>query len=151
MDAHDVGAVHQRVPEALAPLRHRQLIVGGHSAFAYLARRYGLEQVALYGISPNAEPTPKKMAELVTLMRENKLAIDHVRVERSEIEETGEYDLEGLFIRLGHAIDSIGAKRVVLENQGALKRSLELIESCLGPTPPRSEPSAKTAPAPISE
>src|SRR6185295_2772876 len=38
-----------------------------------------------------------------------------VRVERSEIEETGDYDLEGLFVRLGHAIDSIGAKRVVLD------------------------------------
>ncbi len=36
-------------------------------------------------------------------------------MERSEIEETGEYDLEGLFIRLGHAIDSIGARRVVLD------------------------------------
>src|SRR5205085_3232270 len=44
-----------------------------------------------------------------------KLSIDHIRVERSEIEETGEYDLEGLFIRLGYAIDSIGAKRVVLD------------------------------------
>ena len=44
-----------------------------------------------------------------------KMLVDHVRVERSEIEETGEYDLEGLFIRLGNAIDSIGAKRVVLD------------------------------------
>jgi circadian clock protein KaiC len=43
------------------------------------------------------------------------LDIDYVRIERSEIEETGEYDLEGLFVRLGHAIDSIGAKRVVLD------------------------------------
>ncbi len=43
------------------------------------------------------------------------LAIDHVRVERSEIEESGEYDLEGLFVRLGFAVDSIGAKRVVLD------------------------------------
>ena len=41
--------------------------------------------------------------------------IDHVHVERSQIEETGEYDLEGLFVRLNHAIDSIGAKRVVLD------------------------------------
>lgn len=49
------------------------------------------------------------------LVAENKLKLDHVRVERSEIEETGEYDLEGLFIRLGYAIDSIGAKRVVLD------------------------------------
>src|SRR5204862_2673299 len=45
----------------------------------------------------------------------NKLRIDHVHIERSEIEETGEYDLDGLFIRLGYAIDSIGAKRVVLD------------------------------------
>ncbi|MBK9257313.1 MAG: circadian clock protein KaiC [Saprospiraceae bacterium] len=49
------------------------------------------------------------------LIAENKLRIDHVRIERSEIEETGEYDLEGLFIRLNYAIDSIGAKRVVLD------------------------------------
>jgi circadian clock protein KaiC len=49
------------------------------------------------------------------LIGQDRMAIDHVRVERSEIEETGEYDLEGLFIRLGHAIDTIGAKRVVLD------------------------------------
>lgn len=49
------------------------------------------------------------------LIAEKKLVIDHVRVERNEIEENGEYDLEGLFIRLGYAIDSIGAKRVVLD------------------------------------
>jgi circadian clock protein KaiC len=49
------------------------------------------------------------------LVRENKLCLDHIWVERSEIEETGEYDLEGLFIRLGLAIDGIGAKRVVLD------------------------------------
>lgn len=43
------------------------------------------------------------------------IVLDHVRVVRAEIEETGDYDLEGLFIRLGLAIDSIGAKRVVLD------------------------------------
>jgi circadian clock protein KaiC len=53
--------------------------------------------------------------DLDDLVRQGKLAMDHVRIERSEIEETGEYDLEGLFVRLGHAIDSIGAKRVVLD------------------------------------
>ena len=46
--------------------------------------------------------------------------VDYVHIERSEIEETGEYDLEGLFIRLGHAIDTIGAKRVVLDTLEAL-------------------------------
>jgi circadian clock protein KaiC len=53
--------------------------------------------------------------DLNQLVEQQKLAVDYVHVERSEIEETGEYDLEGLFIRLGHAIDSIGAKRVVLD------------------------------------
>jgi circadian clock protein KaiC len=53
--------------------------------------------------------------DLSRLVAAKKLSIDHVRIERSEIEETGEYDLEGLFIRLGHAIDSIGAKRVALD------------------------------------
>ena len=53
--------------------------------------------------------------DLDHLAEKNKLLLDYVHVERSEIEETGEYDLEGLFIRLGHAIDSISAKRVVLD------------------------------------
>src|SRR5574339_617499 len=53
--------------------------------------------------------------DLEALGEQKKLLIDYVHVERSEIEETGEYDLEGLFIRLGHAIDTIGAKRVVLD------------------------------------
>lgn len=53
--------------------------------------------------------------DLQKLQDDKKIKIDQVRIERSEIEETGEYDLEGLFIRLGYAIDSIGAKRVVLD------------------------------------
>ena len=53
--------------------------------------------------------------DLNALVAQKKLALDFVRVERSEIEEAGDYDLEGLFIRLGHSIDKIGAKRVVLD------------------------------------
>ena len=53
--------------------------------------------------------------DLEDLVKHKKIALDHVHIERSEIEETGEYDLEGLFVRLGYAIDSIGAKRVVLD------------------------------------
>jgi circadian clock protein KaiC len=53
--------------------------------------------------------------DLEDLIKHKKIALDHVRVERSEIQETGEYDLEGLFVRLNYAIDSIGAKRVVLD------------------------------------
>jgi circadian clock protein KaiC len=72
--------------------------------------------------------------DLQKLQKDNLLRIDHVRVERSEIEETGEYDLDGLFIRLGYAIDSIGAKRVMLDtienlfaglnNEGILRAEL---------------------------
>jgi len=72
----------------------------------------------------NAEELKKNFAslgfDLNGLSARKKILIDHVFIERSEIEETGEYDLEGLFIRLGHAIDSIGAKRVVLDTIEAL-------------------------------
>jgi circadian clock protein KaiC len=54
------------------------------------------------------------------LVRLGKLVIDHVRVERSEIHETGEFDLEGLFVRLEHAIDTVGARRVVLDTVESL-------------------------------
>lgn len=67
----------------------------------------------------NAEELKKNFSslgfELNDLIKHKKLIIDYVFIERSEIEEAGEYNLEGLFIRLGHAIDSIGAKRVVLD------------------------------------
>ena len=54
------------------------------------------------------------------LVASEKMALDYVHIERSEILETGEFDLEGLFVRLGFAIDSIGAKRVVLDTIEAL-------------------------------
>jgi circadian clock protein KaiC len=53
--------------------------------------------------------------DLPALEAKKRLAIDYVQVNRHEIEETGEYDLEGLFVRMQHAIDGIGAKRVVLD------------------------------------
>ena len=62
--------------------------------------------------------------DLKQLIADKKLIIDHVYIERSEIEETGEYDLEALFLRLGYAIDQIGAKRVVLDTLEALFAAL---------------------------
>ena len=72
--------------------------------------------------------------DLEKLQKNKKLRLDYVHIDRSEIEETGEYDLEGLFIRLEHAIDSIRARRVVLDtienlfagltNQGILRTEL---------------------------
>jgi circadian clock protein KaiC len=58
--------------------------------------------------------------DLPALVRKKSIVLDHVRIERSEIEETGEYDLEGLFVRLNLAIESVGAKRVVLDTLEAL-------------------------------
>lgn len=58
--------------------------------------------------------------DLEKLIQEKKIYIDFVHIERSEIEETGEYDLEGLFIRLNQAIDSLGAKRVGLDTLEAI-------------------------------
>ena len=63
--------------------------------------------------------------DLDALAAAGKVAIEHVHVERSELEENGEYDLEGLFIRLGFAIDSVGAKRVVLDTLETLFGGLE--------------------------
>ena len=58
--------------------------------------------------------------DLEKLVAQKKILLDHVHIERSEIDATGEYDLEGLFIRRGHAIDTIRAKRVVLDTVEAL-------------------------------
>jgi circadian clock protein KaiC len=85
------------------------------------------------GVLMSFEETAKDLAQnvislgfdLEKLVAKNKLRLDHVRIERSEIEETGEYDLEGLFIRLNYAIDSIGAKRVVLDTIESLFAGVE--------------------------
>jgi circadian clock protein KaiC len=90
-------------------------------AIEFLIR--GATQFGEPGLFMAFEETAEELAEnvrplgydLKELAEQKKLLVDYVRVERSEIEETGDYDLEGLFIRLGHAIDSIGAKRVVLD------------------------------------
>ena len=63
--------------------------------------------------------------DLSALVAQKKLLIDYVHVDRSEIEETGEYDLEGLFIRLDQAVKSIGAKRVVLDTIESLFSGLQ--------------------------
>jgi circadian clock protein KaiC len=80
------------------------------------------------GVLMTFEETADELASNVTslgfdlkgMQADKKLRVDHVHIDRSEIEETGEYDLEGLFIRLGYAIDSIGAKRVMLDTIEAL-------------------------------
>ncbi len=87
------------------------------------ARRYSEP-----GVFMAFEETPEELIanvsslgfELDRLVAKRLIVLDHIRIERSEIEETGEYDLEGLFVRLQYAIDSVGAKRVVLDTVEAL-------------------------------
>lgn len=85
------------------------------------------------GVCISFEETAEELAQNVgslgfdvnALISQKKLAIDYVQIERSMVEETGEYDLEALFVRLGQAVDSIGAKRVVLDSIETLFSSLE--------------------------
>lgn len=90
-------------------------------AMEFLVR--GAQQYGEAGVFMSFEETADELTQnvaslgfdLKALAARRKLLIDHVRVVRSEIEEAGGFDLEGLFIRLGSAINSIGAKRVVLD------------------------------------
>src|SRR4030042_2182398 len=90
-------------------------------AMEFLVR--GATQFNEPGVFMAFEETEKELAtnvaslgfDLAKLVAQKKILLDHVHVERSEIEESGEYNLEGLFIRLNYAIDSIGARRVVLD------------------------------------
>jgi circadian clock protein KaiC len=84
---------------------------------------HGAQNFGEPGVLMTFEENAREIAEDVAslgfdlqgLIDTGRLAVDYVHIERSEIEETGEYDLEGLFVRLGHAIDSVGAKRVALD------------------------------------
>lgn len=58
--------------------------------------------------------------DLEYLVKKKKLVLDHITIDRTEIEETGEYDLEGLFIRVGAMIDEVGAKRVAIDTLEAI-------------------------------
>jgi circadian clock protein KaiC len=90
-------------------------------AMEFLVR--GATQFGEPGVFMTFEETAEELTQnarslgfdLDRLADDKTLLIDYVHVDRSEIEETGEYDLEALFIRLSYAIDSIGAKRVVLD------------------------------------
>lgn len=115
------------IMEGGLPLGRPTLICGsagcGKTLFAIQFLVRGITEYDEPGVFMSFEESSKDLAQNVSsmgvdlekLIQNKKLWVDHVQFEKSEIEETGEYDLEGLFIRLGYAIDSIGAKRVVLD------------------------------------
>lgn len=95
----------------------------GKTLFAMEFLLHGAMEFGEPGVFIAFEETPEELTQNVRslgfdldeLESRGKLAVDYIRVERAEIEETGEYDLEGLFIRLSQAIESVGAKRVALD------------------------------------
>ncbi len=133
----DIKKVLQKTPTGIdgfdeityggLPTGRTSLICGGAGAgktvFAMEFLIHGIVDFNEPGVFMAFEETEAELGENVAsfgydleqLQNDGKLAIDHVFIERTEIEETGEYDLEGLFIRLGAAVDSIKAKRVVLD------------------------------------
>jgi len=104
----------------------------GKTLFSMIFLMHGATRFGEPGVFVSFEETGKDLAANVAslgfdvphLIAAKKLAVDHIRIERSEIEETGEYDLEGLFVRLGYAVNQVGAKRVVLDTLEALFSSL---------------------------
>jgi len=95
----------------------------GKSVFAMEFLLRGATQFNEPGVFVTFEESPPDLEknfasmgfDLKDLESRKLLALDHVQVIRREIEETGEYDLEGLFVRLAYAIDSIGARRITLD------------------------------------
>jgi circadian clock protein KaiC len=85
------------------------------------------------GVLVAFEETPEELAknvaslgfDLDALVREGKIAVDFVKIDRNEVEETGGYDLEGLFLRMGHAIDTVKAKRVFIDTIETLFSALK--------------------------
>jgi len=67
-------AVHRRFTEALAQCARREFVTT-HAAFEYLARRYGLTQVAIVGLSPQAEPSPARLAEMTAFVRRHRIPV----------------------------------------------------------------------------
>jgi zinc transport system substrate-binding protein len=65
----------QKYRTILRSCTQRSFIIGGHAAFGYLAKRYNLNQISLYGINPDSEPTPKQLAEVVKLARKHNVEV----------------------------------------------------------------------------
>lgn len=98
--------LHNEYLDGLKTIQKRT-IVTSHAAFGYLGSRYNLEQVAIMGISPDAEPTPEKMADIVKMCRERQVAyIFAEAVVSPKVAETLAKEA-GAQVLLLHPIDSL--------------------------------------------
>lgn len=64
-------SLHQKYRTGLKSCQNRTLILGGHSAFGYLAQQYNLHQISLYGMSPDSKPTPRTLVEVVEMAKKH--------------------------------------------------------------------------------
>ncbi len=112
------------------------LICGGPGCGKTLfAMEFLVRGATLYnepGVFISFEETEKELTENVAslgfdlnnLVKRKMIWLEHIKIERGEIEQNGEYDLKGLFVRIHHAIESIGAKRVILDTIESLFSAL---------------------------
>src|SRR5438132_505349 len=136
------------ITEGGLPTGRPSLLCGGagcgKTLFAISFLVHGATRFDEPGVFMSFEESTEELAQNVAslgfdlsgLIQKKKIALDHVRIDRSEIEETGDYDLEGLFIRLGYSIDSIGARRVVLD-------TIESLFSAMPFRPNESRPASR--------
>ncbi len=130
-------AIHNDYHNGLACTAHREFITS-HAAFGYLARRYGLVQVPIRGLSPEVEPAPARMAEIIKLINEKKIryiffeTLVSPKVAQIIAAETGARTL--VLNPLGSlTTDEINAGKdyltVMRENLVNLQKALEVVES----------------------
>jgi circadian clock protein KaiC len=115
------------VTEGGIPMGRPTLVCGsagcGKTLFAIQFLTEGIVRFNEPGVLMSFEETKEDLSlnvrslgiDLNKLVTDDKLRVDHVYVNRAEIEETGEFDLEGLFIRMNHAVEAVGAKRIVFD------------------------------------
>lgn len=113
--------------------RGRPTLIAGHAGagktlFALECVLHGIEKYQEPGVFVSFEETPEELAvnvaslgyDLVRHQEANQLRILHIDLDPAELIETGEYDLDGVFLRLGMAIDAVGARRIALDAMGNL-------------------------------
>lgn len=125
------------ITEGGVPTGRTALICGGAgSGKTLFATEFLVKGATVYnepGVFIAFEETPDELTQNVAslgfglndLVKQKKIVLDHVHIDRSEIEVTGEYDLEGLFVRIGYLLDSIKAKRIVIDTLEALFSNLD--------------------------
>ena len=129
-------ALDRRYREVLAVCRCRTLVVGGHAAFGYLAARYGFTQVSLYGLSPDSEPTPRHLIEVIRKVKELKIpavffeAAVNPKLARLLAEETGAQALplnDGVGLTVEQAAAKLTFADIMDENLKSLSHGLRCL------------------------